>query len=68
MLEKRVNRHPRVKPMVRYQGEGKFRKRFRLSREKVHELAADFGRAQFATQGTSIGGGLSHEEHVSVTV
>ena len=55
--------YPRVNPLQRYNDQ-KFRRRYRLDKKSVIEIAEDFGRSQFATKGTRHSGGLSHGERV----
>lgn len=55
---------PRISPLERYHVEEKFRRRYRLSKECVRQLAEDFGNSRFALQGYRSGGGLSHDERV----
>lgn len=57
--------YPRVNPLTRFETERKFRRRYRLDKEKVREIADDFGRSRYAPRGMRSGGGLSNEERVS---
>ena len=56
---------PRVDVLSRYEDKRQFRRRFRLNTEIVEEIAADFGRSEFAPLGCTRGGGLSHVQRVS---
>lgn len=58
--------YPRINPLIRFETEGKFRRRYRLDKETVRELAEDFGASDFAPQGLRSGGGMSHEERVCI--
>lgn len=55
---------PRVNPMKRYD-DTKFMARYRLSKEIVSELAAEFKASGLCSTSTPRGGGLSVEERVS---
>lgn len=57
---------PRVNPLERFHREEKFRRRYRLDKESVRQLAADFGNSDFAGRGLGSGGGISNEERVSI--
>lgn len=57
--------YERVNPLVRFEREEKFRRRYRLTKNTVRELAAEFGQTLFATRGYQSGGGLTHEERVT---
>lgn len=56
--------YPRINPLIRFETEGKFRRRYRLEKQCVRDLAEEFGQSDFAPQGLRSGGGLSHEERV----
>ena len=56
---------PRVDVLSRYEDKRQFRRRFRLNTEIVEQIAADFGRSEFAPLGCTRGGGLSHVQRVS---
>ena len=55
----------RNNPLVYYDTERKFRRRYRLEKQAVRDLAFEFGQSRFATKGLRNGGGLSHVERVS---
>lgn len=57
--------YERVNPLERFEREDKFRRRYRLTKALVRELAQEFGNSEFATRGFQSGGGITHEERVT---
>lgn len=64
MAEARRIFRDRKDPFEEYERESEFRRRYRLSKAAVEELAEEFGRSQWASKGTKKAKGLSHRERV----
>lgn len=56
----------RKDPFIEYERETDFRRRYRLSKEIVENLADEFGRSAWATKGSRKAKGLSHRERVRI--